>query len=555
MSVVSATPYWPRHLPPHLTLPRLTLWQMLVDTARRFPDQPVVNFFGHEIPYREFVEQAEALAGWLVHEAGVKRGDRVMVYLQNSAQWMLAHFAIQRVDAVLVPVSPMNRAPEVAHYLADSGARVAICGQDLLPQLQAAAGEQPLDAIVVATYRDCLPEHPEYDLPDWLLAPREPQAGTTAWHEALACERRAPAPQADPQDVCALPYTSGSTGKPKACIHTHASLMHNIAGQALWHVMSPGTPCLGLVPMYHVSGLMHALHLPVYSGGTVVVLPRWNRRLGLQLLHRERIGHASLPPTAIIDIFSKDDWRDYDLSALRRVTAGGASMPREVWDRMESAWGLPFIEGYGLTETAATTHLNPVFRPRQRSGGVPFFDTEAAVIDPESGQRLAQGETGEIVVRGPQLFQGYWNRPEATAEVFIELDGRRWFRTGDIGHADDEGYYFITDRAKRMINASGLKVYPAEVEAAMYAHPLIQEVCVIGAPDAYRGETVKVFVILTAEGRGTLTAEDLIAWCRERMAAYKYPRIVEFVDSLPKSAVGKILWRELQEAERRRAGQ
>lgn len=555
MSEVSATPYWPRHLPRHLTLPRLTLWQMLVDTAERYPEQAAVKFFGHVITYREFVEQAEALAGWLVHEAGVERGDRVMVYLQNSAQWMIAHFAIQRADAILVPVSPMNRAAEVAHYLADSGAQVAICGQDLLSQLQAASSQQPLKATVLVTYRDCLPPTPDYELPEWLLAERESHAGTTPWHEALQCTSWAPAPQAQPEDICALPYTSGSTGKAKACVHTHASLMHNIAGQALWHVMAPGTHCLGLVPMYHVSGQMHALHLPVYSGGTVVVLPRWNRRLGLELLARERIGHASLPPTAIIDIFSQDDWRQYDLSALRRVTAGGASMPREVWERMESAWGLPFIEGYGLTETAATTHLNPIFRPRQRSGGVPFFDTEAAVIDPETHELLPQGETGEIVVRGPQLFQGYWNRPEDTAEAFVELNGKSWFRTGDIGHADEEGYYFITDRAKRMINASGLKVYPAEVEAAMYAHPLIQEVCVIGVPDAYRGETVKVFVIPTAEGRERLTAEDLIAWCRERMAAYKYPRIVEFVDSLPKSAVGKILWRELQEAERERAAQ
>ncbi len=542
-------PYWPRHLPRHLTCPRLTLWQMLNDTVQRYPDQPAVRFFGAGLTYRQFAEQVEQLAGWLVEAAGVRRGDRVMVYLQNSAQWMVAHYAIQRADAVVVPVSPMNRGPEVAHYLSDSGARVVICGQELMAELEAALPPGGIDAIVSVAYSDYLPQTPEYDLPAWITAPAQAVPGTVAWADALARDLRAGPPQAQPDDICALPYTSGSTGKPKACVHTHASLMHNIAGQALWHVAAAGTPFLGLVPMYHVSGMMHSLHLPVYSGGTVVVLPRWDRRLGLQLLHREQIGHASIPPTAVIDILSKDDWREYDLTALRRITAGGASMPLEVWDRMEAAWGIPFIEGYGLTETAATTHLNPVFRPRQRSGGVPFFDTECRIIDPDTGVVLPQGESGEVVVRGPQLFQGYWNRPDDTAAVFLEIEGKRWFRTGDIGHCDDEGYVFITDRAKRMINASGLKAYPAEVEAALYAHPLIQEVCVIGVPDDYRGETVKVFVIPTAAGRDQLTAEDLIAWSKQRMAAYKYPRQVEFVDSLPKSPVGKILWRELQEAE------
>jgi fatty-acyl-CoA synthase len=222
-------------------------------------------------------------------------------------------------------------------------------------------------------------------------------------------------------------------------------------------------------------------------------------------------------------------------------------MPEALARKLEEVIGLPFVEGYGLSETMAPSHINPPHRPKRQCGGIPFYNTDARVLDIQDFHELQPNEVGEIVVHGPQVFQGYWKQPEASAQAFMEHDGKRFFRTGDLGYYDEEGYFFITDRLKRMINCSGFKVWPAEVEAMLYAHPGIQEACVIGAPDGYRGETVKAVIV---PRQPDLKAEDVIEWARGRMAAFKVPRVVQFVDQLPKTATGKILWRELQERER-----
>jgi fatty-acyl-CoA synthase len=546
---VLQTAYWPRHFPRHLVRPHTTISDILEISARRYPEQPAIQFFGTSISYLEFLDEVERFAGWLSRCAGVKQGDRVALYMQNSPQWLIAYYGVLRADAVVVPVNPMNRAGEFAHYISDSGARVVVCAQELVEQVQAASKTYAVEHVVVSTYSDYLKEGHGYSLPEWLTAPRQTFSGTVSWSDAMAANERPSKAQARPDDLCCLPYTSGSTGQPKACMHTHQTLMHNIAGLALWHGTAPGTPCLAVSPMYHVAGLAHSVHLPIFVGGASVVLPRWDRKLALELMSRERIAHASIPPTAIIDLLSHEDLKNYDLSDLYRLTAGGASMPAEVWKRLDQAMGLSFVESYGLTETAATSHINPVDRPKRQCLGVPFFDTESIVVDPESMKPLGANEVGEILIRGPQLFKGYWNRPEETRAAFAEVGGKTYFRTGDVGYSDEEGYFFLTDRAKRMINASGFKVWPAEIESMLYEHPHIKEACVIGARDSYRGETVKTFIVRTEEGKGILTEEGLTEWARGRMAAYKCPRIVEFVDQLPKSPVGKILWRDLQDAE------
>jgi fatty-acyl-CoA synthase len=232
---------------------------------------------------------------------------------------------------------------------------------------------------------------------------------------------------------------------------------------------------------------------------------------------------------------------------------GGAAMPEAFARKLEEVIGLPYVEGYGLSETMAPTHINPPHRPKRQCGGIPIFNTDARVLDVETLRELGPNEVGEIVVHGPQVFKGYWRQPEATAQAFLEHDGKRFFRTGDLGYYDEEGYFFITDLLKRMINASGFKVWPAEVEAMLYAHPDIQEACVIGARDGYRGETVKAVVVLKGPARDKLAPGDITEWARARMAAFKVPRVVEFVDALPKTATGKILWRQLQEEENRKA--
>jgi fatty-acyl-CoA synthase len=255
----------------------------------------------------------------------------------------------------------------------------------------------------------------------------------------------------------------------------------------------------------------------------------------------------------MVDFLSNPKLGEYDLSKLSGTRGGGAAMPAAIARKLKDLTGLDYVEGYGMSETIAATHINPPQRPKPQCLGIPVFDLDARVIDPATLQELARGETGEIVVNGPQVMQGYWRNPQGTAEAFVELDGKRFLRTGDLGHVDEDGYFFMTDRLKRMINASGYKVWPAEVEALMYRHPGIHEVCVIGVQDERRGETVKALVVPAASYAGKLTESEVIAWAHEQMAPYKAPRLVEFVTSLPKSGSGKILWRKLQEEDAARA--
>jgi fatty-acyl-CoA synthase len=288
----------------------------------------------------------------------------------------------------------------------------------------------------------------------------------------------------------------------------------------------------------------------VYLGATTVMLPRWDRELAARLIAHHQVTHWTCIPTMIIDLLGSPNVAEFDLSSLRYLSGGGAAMPQAVAERLQRDFGLTFAEGYGLTETAAPSHANPPERAKLQCLGMPIFGTDSRIVDPVTLRELADGETGEIVTRGPMVFKGYWGHPEATEAAFIELDGERFFRTGDLGRRDDEGYFFITDRLKRMINASGFKVWPSEVELLLFKCPAVQEACVIAAHDDYRGETVKAVVVLTASARGRTREQDIIDWAREHMAAYKVPRIVSFVDSLPKSGSGKVMWRLLQDQER-----
>jgi fatty-acyl-CoA synthase len=253
----------------------------------------------------------------------------------------------------------------------------------------------------------------------------------------------------------------------------------------------------------------------------------------------------------VIDLLASPNFDQFDLSSLVYIGGGGAAMPQAVAQRLLDLYGLRYIEGYGLTETAAPSHTNPVDAPRQQCLGIPFMSTDARVVSLDTLQELPAGQEGEIIIHGPEVFQGYWKRPDATEQAFMELDGKRFFRSGDIGRVDDDGYFYITDRLKRMINASGFKVWPAEVEALMFRHPEVQEACVISTRDSYRGESVKAVVVLRPAEVGRVSEQDILDWCRETMAVYKAPRSVQFVEQLPKSGSGKVMWRTLQEVENR----
>jgi fatty-acyl-CoA synthase len=372
-----------------------------------------------------------------------------------------------------------------------------------------------------------------------------------AWTDALAAGHAAPEHVVGANDMALLPYTSGTTGLPKGCIHHHSSLMHNAYACVLWGLASCETVVLAVVPMFHITGVVSVLHTTILGGGTLVVMPRWDREVAGRLISRRKVTSWTNIPTMVIDLLGSPNFASFDLSSLSHIGGGGAAMPQAVAQRLYEQYGLRYQEGYGLTETAAPSHTNPFENPKQQCLGIPFMGTDARVVDPDTLQEMPVGESGEIIIHGPEVFQGYWKRPDATAAAFVEFEGKRFFRSGDMGRMDEDGYFFMTDRLKRMINASGFKVWPAEVELLMFRHPAIQEACVISTRDAYRGESVKAVVVLRATHKST-TAQEIIDWCRENMAVYKIPRAVEFVDALPKSGSGKVMWRLLQEAENAR---
>ncbi len=563
------TKFWPQRLPRSITPPAGSLWNNLAVSALRYPDKTALAFFDTQLSYAELLSKAQLLAQVLLG-LGVKKGDRVVVCMQNCPQLVVSHFAVLRLDAVVVPVNPMNKAEELKHYITDPDTQVAITTADLghewATASNALAPALGLKHLLITHFADALGDKAADDMPpawrDWLLA-RHSEPGLTggachAWAALMATaeqgkeqvtgEAVAPLPPvvATSHDLAVLPYTSGTTGLPKGCMHTHGSIMHNAVASGLWGGGSAANTMLCAVPMFHITGMVSVMQACIFSGATLVIMPRWDRDLAGRLISRHKVSHWTNIPTMVIDLLASPSFDQYDLRSLVYIGGGGAAMPQAVAQRLWEQYGLRYAEGYGLTETAAPSHSNPPDATKQQCLGIPFVSAQARVIDPDTLQTMPVGEQGEIIMHGPMNFQGYWKNPEATAKAFITLDGVKFFRSGDLGRVDEDGYYFLTDRLKRMINASGFKVWPAEVEALMFKHPAIAEACIISALDDYRGETVKAIVVLRSTHLDT-TEADILQWCRDTMAVYKAPRSVQFVTALPKSGSGKVMWRALQE--------
>ena len=558
--------FWPKRLPHKLTAPQTSLWMNLQISAMRFPNKLALVFMGQQWTYSQLQHQAEVIASAL-SKMGVQKGDRVVLDMQNCPQLVITHFAILRLDAVVVPVNPMNRMEELKHYILDPDTKVAVTTADLATELAAASNALPKDQqlknLLVTQFTDVFDadkagptEMPEA-WRDWLgtrhALPTLDNGQVHAWAEAIQTAIDLGPITAQPDDLAVLPYTSGTTGLPKGCMHTHGTIMHNAMSSGIWASGTPENVTLCVVPMFHITGMVSVMHASIFIGATLVLMPRWDRDLAGRLISKWKITHWTNIPTMVIDLLGSPNMGQFDLSSLVNIGGGGAAMPEAVAQRLLDQFGLKYIEGYGLTETAAPSHSNPPDAPKKQCLGIPFMSVDARVVDPETLKELAQGESGEIVMSGPQVFKGYWKRPDATASAFFERDGKSFFRSGDMGRIDEEGYFFMTDRLKRMINASGFKVWPAEVEALMFKHPAIQEACIISTKDAYRGESVKAVVVLRGTHKGQVTEQDIIDWCRDTMAVYKVPRVVEFIDALPKSGSGKVMWRALQEAEMAKA--
>jgi fatty-acyl-CoA synthase len=538
--------YWPPELPLHLELPQTSLYYNLEVSAQRYPNRAAVIYYGTQISYARLKRETEALAGFLQQRCGLAKGDRAVLYLQNCPQFVIAFYAILKCGAVVVPVNPMNRASELASIVRDSDSRVAIFADERSAEIAPLLGGQ-LEHALSVRYGDYLDTDTDLPIPEIVRARCTSAAGSLTWQDALRSGMEAAAVPVSPEDLAVIPYTSGTTGEPKGCMHTHSSVMHTTVASMEFCHAAKDQVVLAALPFFHVTGLQLSLNAVIFGGATIVVMTRWDRLCAASLIQRYSVTAWTAIPSMLIDFLAQPNVEDFALDSLKLLTGGGAAMPRAVAEKIQSVWKLPYVEGYGLSETIATALTNPVQRPKAQCLGIPIQDTQAIIVNPYTLEIVAQGEVGEILLSGPQIFAGYWRRPETTAAALVELQGRRFFRTGDLGYEDADGYFFIVDRLKRMINASGYKVWPAEVETQFYAHPAILEACIIAASDAHRGETVKLVAVLRP-GMNANT-EELAAWARERMAAYKVPRVYQFVESLPKSGTGKVQWRELQERE------
>ena len=544
---------WPKKLSKTLTLPETSLYTNVEVSAKRYPHKPFILFYDTPITFSEFQHETEALAGYLQKECGVKKGDRVLLYMQNCPQYIISYYGILRANAVVVPVNPMNLDDELKHYVEDSGATTIIIAQELVSHalpLTGSKNESELKHLIVSTYSDYLKSSTDLKIPEFISAKKQAfeNKAAVSWTKVMNANITPGELTVGPDDLCVMPYTSGTTGNPKGCMHTHRTVMSVAVGNEVWFNSKIDDVRLTVLPLFHVTGMQGGMNSPLFSGSTIVLLPRWDRDVAAQCIERYKITTFSSIPTMIVDFLANPKLEQYDISSIQRLNGGGTAMPEAIAQKLLNM-GITFVEGYGLSETIAASHINPPEKAKKQCLGIPIFGVESRVVNPLTLEEVPQGETGEIITSGPQVFKGYWNNPKATQEALMEIDGKIFLRTGDLAREDEEGYFFMVDRLKRMINASGFNVWPAEVELMMYQHPAIQEACIIASKDAHRGETVKALIVIKPSYVNQVTEEDIIKWASEKMATYKAPKKVQFVENLPKSGSGKILWRKLQEEE------
>lgn len=543
--------FWPKRVTKTLAVPSTNVFDNLYVSAKRYPNKPAIYYYGASYTYKQLLTEVERMAGFLQHRLHVEKGDRVMLYMQNSPQFIIGYYAILRANAIVIPINPMNTTEELNYFIKDGDIQTGLVSQELLERIESLPDDCPLEQIVIATYSDYLPEKTDERLPIEVKEKRKLFSNPNyySWQLAMEANESPSSEIGNAEDFAVMPYTSGTTGLPKGCLHKHTSIQANIYSAYHWLNVTVSTVSLTTLPLFHVTGMLHSMHAPILAGGELVIMTRWDKYYAKEIIKRKKVSHWVNISTMLIDFLTIPSLSKRDMESLLVIAGGGASLPSAVGKKLFDLTGLQFVEGYGLSETMSHTHFNPPHRPKLQCLGIPSFDVDARIIDPINLQELGDEEEGEIVVNGPQVFVGYYNREEDNKQAFIEIDGKRFFRTGDIGIRDKEGYYFIIDRVKRMINASGYNVWPTEIESQLYKHPAVQQACVVGVPDQKRGETVKVFIVLNDEYRGSVTEEEIIAWSKKQMAAYKYPRYVEFRESLPTTSSGKILWRKLEEEE------
>ncbi|MFZ5827854.1 MAG: long-chain-fatty-acid--CoA ligase [Bacillota bacterium] len=541
---------YPEGVRTHLEYPEVPVYQFLFEQIETHPERTAIIFYGKKISYREFGELIDRFAAGLVRRLGLKKGERVGIMLPNCPQNLIAMTAVQRAGAIPVQFNPLYVAREIEYQVNDAGCRFFVT-LDLFWE-KAKEGRGCVERFIVTSMADYLP-FPLNLL--FRLKTRAPQIGgdeAVRFMDLLSesAEGFVPVPIDPREDPAYLLYTGGTTGLSKGVVSTHFNVVANMLQIKEWVQRPEGAHDVVLVvmPLFHSYGLVAAAGFALAQGGTCILVPKFDAKEILKLIQKYRPTSFPGVPTIYTALLKQPGIERYDLKSIELCVSAAAPLPVELLEQFESMTGASILEGYGLTEASPATHSNPMHGRRiPGSVGLPYPDTDVRIIDLETGADLPLGQEGEVLIRGPQVMKGYWNKPEETAAAIA--DG--WLFTGDIGRLDEDGYLYIVDRKKDMIIASGFNIYPREIDEILYQHEAVLEACSVGVPDEYRGETVKAFVVL--KPGATVTEQEIIEFCRARLAAYKRPTQVEFLPELPKSAVGKILRRVLAQQEREKA--
>ncbi|PSL44037.1 long-chain acyl-CoA synthetase [Salsuginibacillus halophilus] len=544
---------YPEAVPASMTYEERSLQSYLQESATNSPEKEAAHFMGTSLTYRELYDQALRVADQL-RSLGIEKGDRVAIMLANTPQSVISYYGALFAGAIVVQTNPLYVEREIEHQMVDSGAKIMICLDLVYPRVQSVRANTDLEHVIVTSIKDFLP------FPKNLIYPFVQKKNTgmkvevdydSTTHAFKSLLKNGtpkdPEVEIDPKnDLALLQYTGGTTGPAKGVMLTHYNLVVNTLQCRTWmYRMEKGNErILAVLPFFHVYGMSVAMNISIMYESTLVILPKFDPKDVLKTIEKQKITLFPGAPTMYVGLINDPDIHKYDLSSIKACLSGSAPLPSEVQDQFESLTGGRLVEGYGLTETSPVAASNPIWEERKNGSiGIPWPDTELAILKQETGESAPPGEIGEIMIRGPQVMKGYWGRPEDTAAVFKD----DWFLSGDMGYMDEDGFFYIVDRKKDMIIAGGFNIFPREIEEVLYEHEGVQEAAVIGVPDPYRGETVKAFIVPKEDVE--LTSEEIEAFSRKNLAAFKVPKLYEFREELPKTMVGKILRRVLVEEE------
>lgn len=552
------TRFYEAGVPVSIAYPDAALGAVLAETTAKYPRHTALLFFGRRIPYAELDQLATRFANALAG-LGVRKGDRVALMLPNIPQMVIAYYGALRLGAIAVATNPLYHEHELEVQLKDSGTETLVAVDMFHPVVSRAIPNTRVKHLVLCGIKDYLPFPLNLLYPikariekQWVPVKRVPPV-----YDFLALLKGAPAtPVAagvSPDDIAILQYTGGTTGTPKGAVLTHRNLVANAVHNRVWLTMGEEGKerVLAVLPFFHVYGMTTAMNLGVLMGSELILLPKFHTKEVLEFINKERPTIFPGIQAMYLAIGNYSKVKQYDLTSIKAAISGAGPLMREVQERFEYLTGAKIVEGYGLSEASPVTHCNPLLGKRKiGSIGLPFPDMDARIMDIETGEtEMPVGEAGELVVRGPQVMKGYWNKPEETANA---LRGG-WLHTGDIATMDGEGYFYIVDRIKDMIKTVGENVYPREVEEVLYTHPKVKEAVIVGIPEEFKGEMIKAYIVLKDGEQAT--SEEIIGYCREQLSKFKVPKVVEFRDQLPKTLVGKVLRRILRDEEMRKQAQ